>query len=328
MSAISMFGRIWRHTFLARFLNTLHWLRRRVRLHPGALLLSDTADLHIGKGSKIGAGCVLQAQRATLNIGKSCWLYRDVEFRTATHMHIGDNVTFQTGVLLNGTVSVGGHCIFAPRVFVSSGTHIFQWQPELPIQVQEALYAQSPEGHLPYQDRPVTIGEDCWIGVNAVIMPGVSIGRGCVIGANAVVTSDVPPYSIMAGAPARPLRKRLDWNPPTVVDCGNPQAVPYLYSGFQIKPDPAGFEAWASGNFSLAVPSATAHGIELHLNAQAAGPLIIAGQRFELTSGENTVRAVLEIESLTRVGTALIVPCELLLPGQHAIRLYGYQALG
>lgn len=326
MSTISTIKRIWRHTFVARSLNTLHWLGRRVRLHPDALLLSDVADLRIGQGSKIGPGCVLQVHRATLDIGKNCWLYRDVEFRTATHMHIGNNVTFQAGVLLNGTVSIGNHCIFAPHVFISSGTHIYQWRPELPIQLQEALHSQSPEGHLPYQDKPVEIGEDCWIGVNAVIMPGVSIGRGCVIGANAVVTSDVPPYSIVAGIPARQLRKRLEWNPPDIVDCRNPQAAPYLYSWFQIKQSPSGFEAWATGKFSLAVPSATSHSVELHLNAPAAGQLAITGQRFELCAGENTVRATLDMDSVGRTGTALIVQCELDIPGRHAIRLHGYQA--
>lgn len=48
------------------------------------------------------------------------------------------------------------------------------------------------EGGVPYDDKPVFIGEDCWLGVNAVIMPGVTIGRGSVIGANSVVTSDIP----------------------------------------------------------------------------------------------------------------------------------------
>ncbi|MFZ1814739.1 MAG: DapH/DapD/GlmU-related protein [Rhizobiaceae bacterium] len=60
------------------------------------------------------------------------------------------------------------------------------------------------------QQKKVVIGNDVWIGHGAVIMPGVSIGDGAVIGANAVVTRDVGPYEIMAGVPARLLRKRFD----------------------------------------------------------------------------------------------------------------------
>ena len=54
------------------------------------------------------------------------------------------------------------------------------------------------------------IGNDVWIGQNAVILPGVRIGDGAIIGASSVVGSDVPPYTIVAGNPARTLRKRFD----------------------------------------------------------------------------------------------------------------------
>ena len=54
----------------------------------------------------------------------------------------------------------------------------------------------------------ITIGEDCWIGINAVISPGVTIGKGAVIGANSVVTNDIPEYSIAVGAPAKVIGNR------------------------------------------------------------------------------------------------------------------------
>ena len=54
------------------------------------------------------------------------------------------------------------------------------------------------------------IGNDVWIGQNATILPGVHIGDGAIIGANSVIGSDVPPYTIVAGNPARKIRNRFD----------------------------------------------------------------------------------------------------------------------
>ena len=62
---------------------------------------------------------------------------------------------------------------------------------------------------LPFKGDTV-VGNDVWIGQNAVILPGVHIGDGCIIGANAVVASDMPPYSVMVGNPAKVIRKRFD----------------------------------------------------------------------------------------------------------------------
>ena len=55
----------------------------------------------------------------------------------------------------------------------------------------------------------IVIGNDVWIGYEAVIMAGVHIGNGAIIAARAVVTKDVPPYTIVGGVPARPIRKRF-----------------------------------------------------------------------------------------------------------------------
>ena len=56
----------------------------------------------------------------------------------------------------------------------------------------------------------IVVGNDVWIGYEAVILSGVTIGDGAIIGSRAVVTKDVPPYTIVGGVPARPLRKRFD----------------------------------------------------------------------------------------------------------------------
>ncbi len=57
---------------------------------------------------------------------------------------------------------------------------------------------------------PIVVGHDVWIGVNAVIMSGVTIGTGAIIGANSVVTKDVPPYAVVGGTPAKIIKYRFD----------------------------------------------------------------------------------------------------------------------
>lgn len=58
-------------------------------------------------------------------------------------------------------------------------------------------------------DHPVTVGHDVWIGHGAIVLPGVTVGNGAVVGAGAVVTRDVPPYTVVAGVPAEPIRRRF-----------------------------------------------------------------------------------------------------------------------
>nr|WP_143033346.1 DapH/DapD/GlmU-related protein [Prevotellamassilia timonensis] len=55
----------------------------------------------------------------------------------------------------------------------------------------------------------VIIEDDCWIGFNVIILPGVTIGKGSIIGAGAVVTKSIPPYSVAGGVPAKVIKSRL-----------------------------------------------------------------------------------------------------------------------
>jgi len=61
--------------------------------------------------------------------------------------------------------------------------------------------------------RPVTIGDDCWIGGNSIILPGVTIGEGSTVGAGSVVTKDVPAWSVVLGTPARVVKKVTPLDP-------------------------------------------------------------------------------------------------------------------
>ena len=63
---------------------------------------------------------------------------------------------------------------------------------------------------MPDAGPDTTIGNDVWIGQGATILPGAQIGHGCIIGAKSVVAGTIPPYTIVAGNPAKPLRSRFD----------------------------------------------------------------------------------------------------------------------
>jgi acetyltransferase-like isoleucine patch superfamily enzyme len=73
---------------------------------------------------------------------------------------------------------------------------------------------EDPKRPVPWQGftskGPTRIGDNCWLGAHTVVTSGVTIGERCVIGANSVVTKDVEPYSIVAGAPAKLIR-RIDY---------------------------------------------------------------------------------------------------------------------
>lgn len=109
-------------------------------------------------------------------------------------------------------LKIGSFCSIAAEVSVYVGTqgiHSLDFVSTYPIGMVFGLVpgAEKPAGH--EGDLGVTIGSDVWVGRNALIQSGVTIGHGAVIGSRAVVTADVEPYTIVAGIPARPLRKRF-----------------------------------------------------------------------------------------------------------------------
>ena len=91
-------------------------------------------------------------------------------------------------------IIIGANVLTADKVYISDCTHNYE-NINLPISLQEVKYKSS-----------VHIGDNSWIGENVVIL-GAKIGKHCVIGANSVVTKDIPDYSVVAGIPARILKK-------------------------------------------------------------------------------------------------------------------------
>lgn len=108
---------------------------------------------------------------------------------------------------------IGSFCsIGSGAAFVMAGNqgHRNDWISTFPFywMSEVAAFAGARNGFEPAGDT--VIGNDVWIGTEAIIMPGVTIGDGAVIGTRALVTRDVEPYAIIGGNPARTIRKRFD----------------------------------------------------------------------------------------------------------------------
>lgn len=106
---------------------------------------------------------------------------------------------------------IGNFVSIANGVVIGGGLHPMEWVGMSPVfyEGRDSVKAKFSQHERPPALR-VLIGHDVWIGRAAIVLPGVTIGDGAVVGAGAVVTKDVPPYAIVAGNPARPIRYRFD----------------------------------------------------------------------------------------------------------------------
>ncbi|MEZ9229584.1 DapH/DapD/GlmU-related protein [Vibrio amylolyticus] len=114
----------------------------------------------------------------------------------------GNKLSFGYGCRINENVhleacQIGNDVMIAPNATLLSRMH-------------EHSSVDTPMSLQGYQtERSITVEDDVWIGRNVVIMPGVTIGKGSIVAASAVVTENVPEYSIVAGIPAKIIKKRI-----------------------------------------------------------------------------------------------------------------------
>jgi acetyltransferase-like isoleucine patch superfamily enzyme len=170
--------------------NTLPWNRARIHwefLKRGAFVRwpvhGNVLEALVEGRLEIGANTLLEP---------GVWLTAPGDAR----IRIGSGTFLNLGVMVAamGLVEIGDDCMFANGCFISDAAHRFD-DPVVPVPWQGFT-----------TKGPTRIGDNVWCGVNVVVTSGVTIGERCVIGANSVVTTDLPPHSIAAGAPARVLR--------------------------------------------------------------------------------------------------------------------------
>ena len=128
------------------------------------------------------------------SLGSHVYIQPDFNCDNGRNIHVGEDflTNYNVTILDIAPVRIGDYCMIGPNTLISTVGH------PLSPRARRAKMSCS---------KPVTIGDDVWIGGNVTILPGVTIGSNVVIAAGAVVTRDLPDNCVAAGVPARVVRK-------------------------------------------------------------------------------------------------------------------------
>ena len=135
------------------------------------------------------------ARRMFTSMGKNVNIEHGAFFASGKDISIGDNSGLGLNCRVAGPLSIGNDVMMAPNVSIYTQNHETE-NIYRPMRLQTA------------EKKKVTIGNDVWIGANAIILPGVTIGNGAIIAAGAVVTKDVPDFAVVGGNPAKIIKTR------------------------------------------------------------------------------------------------------------------------
>lgn len=161
-------------------------------------------------GLRLGPGCRIIGGRH-ISFGRhvyaerNLWLEAVTSYRSQSfhpEIAIGDYVCFSDGVHISSIASIviGSHSLFGSRIYVSDHNHgVYSGEAQ-------SSPKEAPAHRLLGGGGPVVIGENVWVGDNSVIIGPATIGPGAIIGANSVVRGIVPSNTVVAGAPAKPIK--------------------------------------------------------------------------------------------------------------------------
>lgn len=158
----------------------------RSRIKQGSIPLTTQFD-----------GKIVIVKGSSLNVGEHCRLGSNVFFETdsAGKIRLGNNVRINSGSFLvsHVDISIGNDCLIGEYVSIRDSNH--------------GLEKGSLMRSQPHNGEKITIAENVWIGRGAAILKGVNIGKGAIVAANSVVTHDVESYVVVAGTPAKEIKK-------------------------------------------------------------------------------------------------------------------------
>lgn len=193
------------------FRMTARWLQR-VQMSAAAETFRERAI--VGTGCRVGpsAHCINLGARERITIGNGviCRGILRCENRGDARLLVGDNVYIGDDCIISCAerIEIGCFALLAHGVQVfDNDTH-----PTDPLSREQDYMAvrEQPSGpRPPVASAPVWIGDRAWVGFNSIVLKGVRIGEGSIVGAGSVVTSDVPSHTVVAGSPAR-IVKKLD----------------------------------------------------------------------------------------------------------------------
>ncbi|WP_351234720.1 acyltransferase [Streptomyces sp. NPDC002133] len=150
---------------------------------------------------ELGDHCII-GEQVTLTAG----MMPDLDLGPDPILTLGDGVVLGRGshVIADTTVTIGSDTFCGPYVYITSTNHSYD-DPHQPV------------GRQWPRAEPVEIGPGCWLGTGAVVLPGARIGRNVVVAAGSVVRGEVPDHAVVAGAPAKVVRRwdaEQGWRPP------------------------------------------------------------------------------------------------------------------
>lgn len=185
--------------FARRALQTLaaRVVRRRLNVEVGmgstvrwaSLLGQRAGHLRVGERSIVSCRIDFDGREGRVQIGDRCFI-------GASHLVCREKITLGDDVIISWGVTVVDH-----------NSHALEWEHR---RNDVADWARGEKDWQHVEVRPVVIHDKVWIGFGASILKGVVIGEGAVIGAGSIVTRDVPPYTVVAGNPARPIKRIND----------------------------------------------------------------------------------------------------------------------
>ena len=127
------------------------------------------------------------------------------KFSGIENIEVGNHVVIGTEAMIMTTrakVIMGDYVFFAPKVSIVTGDHRYDLIGKYMLNVKDADKRME-------DDQDVIFEGDNWIGTSVIILKGVTVGKGSIVAAGSIVTKNVPPYSIVAGVPARVIKKRF-----------------------------------------------------------------------------------------------------------------------